>query len=142
LKQLTHGEKYLPFTVSTLCWANCRKFICTSILIKRECYMFKTTDKWEWLTPFPIFLIEIFYSFTLLLFSFHANYCQYQIKLLYIFLYSVNATIRILNNYSLWIRYSSLGTKCYFWLGTFVIKKSHQWPQLHTNHYFHAIHTI
>ena len=41
-----------------------------------------------------------------------------QIKLLYIFLYLVNATIRILNNFSLWIQYSFLETNYYFWLST------------------------
>jgi len=50
-------------------------FICASMLIMMGCYMFKTTNEWEWLTIFPIFLIENFYS--LLLFNFHANYCQY-----------------------------------------------------------------
>ena len=51
--------------------------------IKMECYMFKTTDEWEGLTSFSIFLIEMFYSFNLLLFKFYVNYYQYQIKLNY-----------------------------------------------------------
>jgi len=55
-------------------------FIRVSMSIKIECYMFKTTNEWEGLTSFLIFLIKIFYSFTLLLFNFHANYWQYQIK--------------------------------------------------------------
>jgi len=55
-------------------------FICASMLIKMKCYMFKTTNEWEGLTTFQIFLIELFYPFTLVLFNFHANYCQYQIK--------------------------------------------------------------
>jgi len=55
-------------------------FICASMSIKMKCYMFKTIDELKGLTRIPIFLIKLFYSFTLLLFNFHANYCQYQIK--------------------------------------------------------------
>jgi len=57
-------------------------FICASMSIKIEYYMFKTTDEWEGLTSFPIFLIEIFYSFILfscklMSISFKSNYCTY-----------------------------------------------------------------
>ena len=57
-------------------------FICASMLIKMKSYMFKTIDKWEGLTPFPIFLIEIFYSFILfscklMSISFKSNYSTY-----------------------------------------------------------------
>ena len=51
----------------------------------------------------------------------------FKIKLLYIFLYLVSVTIRILNNYSLWVRYPSLGTNYYFLLGTLAVKKSHKY---------------
>jgi len=37
-------------------------FICASMSIKMECYMFETTNEREGLTSFPIFLIEISYS--------------------------------------------------------------------------------
>jgi len=45
-----------------------------------ECYMLlfiKTTDEWEGLTPSPIFLFELFYSFILFLFIFYENLWRY-----------------------------------------------------------------
>jgi len=52
---------------------------------------------------------------SLFFYNFHAKYFQYQIKLLYIFLYWLNVTIMVLNNCSLWVWYSSLETNYYFY---------------------------
>ena len=62
------------FVCEELIWMT---FICASMSIKIECYMFKTTNEWEVLTPFPTLLIELFYSFILFSFNFDAKLCQY-----------------------------------------------------------------
>jgi len=98
-------------------------FICASMSNKMECYMFKTRRVRK-INPILNFLnwnLLLVYFFYLIFVQTYVNI--FQIKLLYIFLlYSVNATIRILNNCSLWVRYPSLERNYYLWLDTLVVK--------------------
>jgi len=76
-------------------------FICVSMSIKMECYMFLFTEdtyEWEGLTPIPIFSIESLKSFTLLLFNLLQIHDTNNLsnKLLHIFLHLVNIILEIL----------------------------------------------
>jgi len=58
------GDSVNNFVCKELIWMI---FICASMSIKMECYMFlfiENTDEWEWLTPIPIFSIKSLKSFT------------------------------------------------------------------------------
>jgi len=85
------------------------------------CHANQNTKEWERWTPIHIFPIETTNSLTCVLIN-HCHHNKSQQTLLF-FVYLVNL-LHWLFNYSLWIRYSSLGTNYYFWQhGALVIEK-------------------